>query len=195
MKMDVDATVQNFEKAQLLQGEGSKLMHPIIISKVTHKAALPLENLEKILNEEAVVDKPHRVRISVVHALPQINKDKADSVLSVLRVVNKKTNTYRDFNAKQPALKKDEELQIAFVAYVQDYSLHLQNQVAKVLIKGSEALFTQVKCEDLLKKPTSVKLLHLALVNMLRFNIFIEAVVAYNKDGVLEIKDTELKTY
>lgn len=114
MKMDPEAVVQNFEKAQLLQGDAVKLMHPIIISRVTHKTPLPLENLDKILNEEAVADKPHRVRISVVHTKPSIQADKADSVLSLLRVFNKKTHTYREFNPKQPALKKDEELQIAF---------------------------------------------------------------------------------
>jgi hypothetical protein len=78
---------------------------------------------------------------------------------------------------------------------VQDYSLQLSNQVAKVLIKGDVALFTNIKCEEIIKKPASVKLLHLALTNMLKFNVYIEAVVAYNKEGVLEIRETELKQY
>jgi hypothetical protein len=156
---------------------------------------MPLVSLDKILNEEPVSDKLYRVRIAVVHTQPQIYADKADSVLSIIRVFNKKTNTYRDFNAKQPALKKDEQLSIAFQALVQDYSLQLSNQVAKVLIKGDEALFTNVKCDELIKKPVSIKLLHFAMINMLKFNIFLEAIVAFNKDGILEIKETELKQF
>lgn len=78
---------------------------------------------------------------------------------------------------------------------MQDYSLQLSNQVAKVLIKGDEALFANIKCDELLKKPIGVKLLHLAMTNMLKFNIFLEAILAYNKDGILEIKETELKQF
>ncbi len=195
MKIDVENVTKNFERTQLLLGEGVKILHPTIISKVTHKQFLPLENLDKILNEEAVTDKPHRVRIGMVHTKPALSLDKADSVLSLLRVYNIKTSTYREYNPKQPALKKDEQLQIAFEGLVQDYSLQLSNQVAKVLIKGDVALFTNIKCEELIKKPASVKLLHLALTNMLKFNVYIEAVVAYNKEGVLEIRETELKQY
>jgi len=65
--------------------------------------------------------------------------------------------------------------------------------VAKVLIKGDEALFTNVKCEELIKKPVNLKLLHLAVTNMLKFNVFLEAIVAFNKDGILEVRETELK--
>jgi len=65
--------------------------------------------------------------------------------------------------------------------------------VAKVLIRGDEALFTNLKCEDLIKKPVSLKLLHLAVTNMLRFNVFLESIVAFNKDGILEVRNTELK--
>jgi hypothetical protein len=37
MKMDVEKAAHNFERSQLLQPEGAKIMHPTVISKVTHK--------------------------------------------------------------------------------------------------------------------------------------------------------------
>jgi hypothetical protein len=74
------------------------------------------------MNEEAVADKPHRVRVSVMHIKPAIT-DKVDSVLSLIRVHNKKTNTYRDYNPKSPALKKEESLALCVQLYVQDFSL------------------------------------------------------------------------
>jgi hypothetical protein len=33
------------------------------------------------------------------------------------------------------------------------------------------------------------------MINMLKFNIFLEAIVAFNKDGILEIRETELKQF
>lgn len=112
MKCDQDKVAMQFEREQLLLSGDSKILHPIIVSKVSLAKKLPLESLDKILNEEAVTDKPHRVRIGVLHSKPALT-DKVDSVLALLRVFNKKTNTYRDYNPKAPALKKDESLALA----------------------------------------------------------------------------------
>ena len=70
MKIDVENVTKNFERTQLLLNEGAKIMHPINISKVAHKKFLPLETLDKVLNDEAVTDKPHRVRLALVHTKP-----------------------------------------------------------------------------------------------------------------------------
>ena len=86
-------------------------------------------------------------------------------------------------------------LSLGVQLYVQDYSVQLSNQVVRVILRGEDALFNAFKAEEVLKKKDVQERLWQTLTNMLKFNIFIEAVVAFNKDGVLEIKDTELKQY
>lgn len=194
MKFDQEKVAHQFERDLLLLPAETKILHPVIVSKVISPKRLPVESLDKILNEEAVTDKPHRVRIAVMHTLPVIT-DKVDSVLSLLRVFNTKTSSYREYNPKAPALKKDEVLSLGVQLYVQDYSVQLSNQVVRVILRGEEALFNAFKAEEVLKKKDVQERVWQTLTNMLKFNIFIEAVVAFNKDGVLEIKDTELKQY
>jgi hypothetical protein len=67
MKFDAVAATHNYERAQLLLADGVRILHPVIVSKVTHKNFMPLVSLDKILSEEPVADKLHRVRIAVVH--------------------------------------------------------------------------------------------------------------------------------
>lgn len=189
MKFDLEATSHAYERAQLLQPFDAKLMHPIVISKVNHKGAMPLTSLDKLLNEEPVVDKLHKVRINLLLTKPQVT---AENLLSLLRVYNKKTHAYHDYK-QGSAVKKDEQLTLAFTGYAQDYSLQLSNQVA--VVKIDDKLFASIKCEDLAKKPASAKIVHNAIANMTRFNVWLEAIVAFNKDGLLEVRDTELKQY
>lgn len=70
MKIDQDTVTHAYERAQLLLGHGVRILHPVIISKVTHKNAIPLVSLDKILNEDPVSDKLYRVRIAVIHTKP-----------------------------------------------------------------------------------------------------------------------------
>ncbi len=74
--------------------------------------------------------------MAVMHTKPQVGvgKDcKQELLLQLIKVYNKKTDTYKEYNIKQAALTKDEKLVVAVQLYTQDYSLQLSNQVARVL--------------------------------------------------------------
>jgi len=57
-------------------------------------------------------------------------------------------------------------------------------------------LLKGVKIEDFLKKNETQERVWHAFSNMLKFNVYLEAIVAYSKEGGrLELRDTELKEY
>lgn len=65
-----------------------------------------------------------------------------------------------------------------------------------MILNGEETLFARLfKGDEILKKKDVQERVWQALTNLLKFNVFVEGIVAFNKDGVLEIKDTELKQY
>ena len=64
-----------------------------------------------------------------------------------------------------------------------------------MLLNGDEALFSHFKAEDIAKKKDLQERVWQTITNMLKFNVIIEGCLTYNKDGVFEIKDTELKQY
>lgn len=67
--------------------------------------------------------------------------------------------------------------------------------MVRVLLNGEEALFANIKAEEIVKKREAQERVWQAITHMLKFNVIIEGILAYNNDGVFEIKDTELKQY
>jgi ribosome biogenesis SPOUT family RNA methylase Rps3 len=167
-------------------------MHPVIVSRVTSQEDnLKLNSLDQILKSEA--PGTFGTRFSVVSTFPEKPE-------SLVRVLNTKTEVLREVGGA--FLKKDEKYVIAAVFLAEDYSLATTNQLARIHIidrgdnKGvTSTLFKGVKFEDLMKKKdTQAKVAHCLKV-IQKFNVWIEGKVALNKQGLLELVDTELKQY
>ena len=121
-----------------------------------------------------------------------------DSVSALVKIQNTKTEALRDAKA---APKKDERYVLSLELLAQDHSLQNTNQVAKVLL-SDPGFFRGVKLEELIKPGTGKKAsgnvqerVCQSITNMLKFNVHLECLLAFNKSGHLEIRDTELKEY
>jgi len=61
--------------------------------------------------------------MAVMHTKPEVGVGKEcnqDLLLQMIKVYNKKTDTYKEYNIDQAALTKDEKLVVAVQLYTQD---------------------------------------------------------------------------
>ena len=68
---------------------------------------------------------------------------------------------------------------------MQDYSTSLSNQVVRILLDDSSPseFFKGIKIEDLLKKKDIHEKVWRTLVNLQKFNVWIEGLLSFNKNG------------
>ena len=68
---------------------------------------------------------------------------------------------------------------------MQDYSTSLSNQVVRILLDDStqSEFFKGIKIEDLLKKKDIQEKVWRTLVNLQKFNVWIEGLLSFNKNG------------
>ena len=174
-------------------------MHPVIASEITDQklASQPLTTLDEVLNTDVAEafskNTAFKARIAVMATVPGISKEiKADSVASLVKIVNKKSGASRDAKG---ALKKDEAYSLNLQLFVQDYSTQGSNQVVRVLLDEEGGFFRGIKLESLLKNKQAQEMVWQTLANLHKFNVWLECVLAYNKTGQLVMKDTEVKHF
>ena len=95
MKFDQARVEKEFERDLLLQD--SKIMHPIIASRVTNPKYLRLASLDQILSTTHAKNEVFKTRFSTMMV---------SDVSKIVKVQNKKTDALRESTAG--ALKKDE---------------------------------------------------------------------------------------
>ncbi len=103
---------------------------------------------------------------------------------------NTKTGAFRE---NKGALKKEEKYVFSVELYAQDYSLSLSNQVVKVNLhqdSGEMDFFRGIKIAELLKKKDLQEKVWQTLINFLKFNVWLECLLAFNPQGLLEIQET-----
>eukprot|EP00347_Sterkiella_histriomuscorum_P003620 403363589 len=197
MKYDMHQAERDLDKALLTQDE--KIMHPVLASSILNRKvySTPLRTLEQIMTDAQHLQKqPHRVRLTVEAISPSLDKLNPKQLVKIL---NTKTNELKDASKQKGALSKDEKYIIHMQLYCQDYSNYLSNQFVRVVVNDSSAkgqgLFKSISAEDLYKKKEAQDQVKSTLVNLLKFNVWLDTAVEISDAGYLVLTETQINEY
>ena len=168
-------------------------MNPVIASHITNKAVASqrIHTFEDLFKDETLEKgKLYRTRFSVEGILPE-------DPTNMIKIQNKKTNVARE---PKGALKKDERYVLYFQMYANDITNHLSNQFVRVVVAEpsddkAASFFPGITCENLVNKKEAREKVQVALRNMSKFNVWLEAAIEITENGYFVIKQTQLNAY
>lgn len=174
------------------------MMHPVVISEITDQklSLAPITYLSNILKQnqedsKTAEEQTHRVRMSVSGT--QMPKDVKDCV----HIYDSKKGVSTKADAKSVLKNKNESFVFSLPLYVKDHSNFLTNQFTIVHLVDTQAFgskesegngfFRGISPQEILKNKKAQQKVIDTINLMQKFNVWVEASVSVQKDGLLKI--------